>query len=237
MSQEPENTKTKVLTNDNFFFRPRKVELDAQGNPIQPKASEVLIKGKDGKPDTIKRKQLTLGLPYVKTDDLITLLNDETTAGQLLAFMVDLANDKIYEAAQVQVNNLIASNIEPTQETIKISELEIMRLAVQPKTTTRGISKELYAEFKVDFITTMTTKFGVSPTGADKAARLIADDKLQNIKTQPQYLNAIKAYISQWFAGTSPESQQKFEPIATFFLEKIEGYLATPVESWLDAIK
>jgi hypothetical protein len=238
MSQETENTQATIsLTNDTFFFRPRKIELDTQGLPIPPKDSEDLIKGKDGKPDMIKRKTLTLGLPYVKTDDLIDLLNDEKTAGQLLAFMVDLANDKVYEAAQGQVNNLIAAGIEPSNETIKVSELELMWLAVQPKITSRGISKELYAEFKVDFINTMTAKFGISPTGADKAARLIADDKLQSIKTQPQWLNAIKAYISQWFSGTSPESQQKFEPIATFFLDKIEGYLATPTESWLDAIK
>jgi hypothetical protein len=221
---------TDGLTEDTFFFR--KKDLPVLNEDGTPKI------GTDGKPEMTKRNPLKLRLPYVNTNSLIELLQNEETSSQMLSFFVDLANDVIYSAAQDQVNSIIEAKKTPTQDTINLKTLDLFYLATQPKAVAgRGIPKELWAEFKTDFIAVITEQFGVSIDGATKASKLIADDKFQSVKTAVKILETLKTYLANWFDKTSEESKEKYAVIFEQSMERIDAYTSSGEQSLLDAIK
>lgn len=216
-----------TLTEDTFFFRPKKV-LGADGKPE---------KDADGKDKVTKRDPFKAMLPYINQQTLIDLLQGDATSGPMLSYLVELCNDKVYEAAQGQVNDIIAAGKDPAQDLLNMANLDIYFLATQPKATfNRGIPKEVWASFKTDFIEVITSKFGVSIDGATKAAKLIADDRMASIRTATAMLDALYKYLNNWFTATSPESQEKYLAIFEESTKKIETYKSQGEQNLLDSI-
>lgn len=215
------------LTEDTFFFRPKDV-LDAEGKTVFV----------DGKKQTTKRAPFKARLPYTTQEALIALLQDETKAAKTLEFLIDLANDSIYEAAQGQVNALIADGKELVQEALDIAGLDLYALATKPKTVSvRGIPKEVWAAFKPDFISVLTKEFNVSIDGATKAAKLIADDRFQSVKTAPNILKILDAHLANWYSKTSEESKETFAEIYAESVKKIELYMNQGEQNFIDSIQ
>ena len=218
-----------TVTGETFFFRPKAV--------IDPVTGKAAI-GEDGKPlKGEKRAPLTVGLPYTNGSALIELLSDEAKGEKVLRFITDLANDAVFEAAQGQINAAIAAGTEPSQDSIQLDKLDIYFLAtVEKAAVQRGIPKELWADFKKDFIGVLTSDFGVSIAGAELAAKFIADDKLVSVQARHDLLEKLRGYMANWFTKTSEESQGRFAVIYSTIDDKITTYLAKDEASLLDAI-
>lgn len=216
------------LKSETFNFRPRPVK-NADGSTQ---------KGPDGKDVTTKRDPITLGLPYITGAELETILTDENTnVAVLLPYLAELVNDAIYEATQAKINEFLATAQEPTQDNIGVESLRLMALAAAPKKeSNRGIAKEVWAAFKIDFINILTSKFGVSADGATYSARLIADDRLTSVRTNPVYLNHMQKYLANWFSSTTPEAQITYAPIYEDMTTKITTYLNVSPEDALAKI-
>lgn len=217
-----------TLTKETFRFRPKPV--------MSPDGTTQLV-GPDGKKLTTTRAPLELALPYVDATSLVALLENETTSVATLSFLVDLSNSAIKSVAQGQINDIIDADKAPTQELLNIPALQFYAIATAPKAVvTRGIPKEVWATFKVDFIKTLNAHFGVSIDGATKAAKLIADDRLATVKTAKGLLEKLRPYLHNWFGKTSPESQEAYAEIYEESIKKIDLYLESGEQSLIDAI-
>lgn len=218
-----------TVTGETFFFRPKAV--------IDPATGKQQI-GEDGKPvKSEKRAPLTVGLPYVTGNHLIELLSDSVKGEKVLKYITDLTNDSIFEVAQQQINTTIAAGQEPSQASIDLAKLDVYFLAtVEKAAVQRGIPKELWAEFKKDFIAVLTTDFGVSVAGAELAAKFIADDKLVSVQARHDLLDKLRGYMANWFTKTSEENQNRYAVIYSTIDDKITTYLAKDEASLLDAI-
>ena len=217
------------LQADNFTFRPKPVYL-ADGKTV--------AKGADGKDLKTKRDTFVGYLPYITADSLAALLKDETTSDNAVKFLVDLANDKIFEAAQAQITELIASNefIILDQNLLNLKACEFMTLAVAPKTT-RGIPKEIWESAKEDFQIVMVEQFGITKDGALKAAKALFDDQINSYKSNKPILKLLAQYLNNWYPATSEASQATFAGLFGALTSKFESYEKLDEESILNGFK
>ena len=225
-------TNTANTTNETFFFRP-KPALNADKSPIFDA---------QGKPTKIAaHAPVKVLLPYVTAESLVDDISDETKQVKVLAYLTDLVNSSIFSEAQSMINAAKtleeSSGAEPDwQAAIKNDLLDLFYLAsVEKVAVTRGIPKELWAAAKVDIIEVLTANFGVSITGATKAAKTCIDDKLASIQTRHDLLRLMGGYLANWFNKTSEENQAKFAPIYSTLTDKIELYTKVDESSVLDS--
>ena len=222
--------KAQGLDEATFFFKPKAEPFEG--------SHPVLVKDKDGNEVTrFKRPAFKGFLPYTDKEKLTLLLTNPETEKPVWDFVVELVNKAVYVAAQDQVNEAIKTQSHLTQDHLKVSALQPYALAtVEKVASTRGIAKEVWADFKTDFVTVLN-KNGISIDGATKASKIIADDRLASLKTaQLNIIEKFRELLALWFSNTSEASQEKFTTILEESATKLDTYAAKGEQSFLDSI-
>ena len=219
------------LSEATYFFKPKAEPFDG-GHAVK-------VKDKDGNEVTrYKRPAFKAFIPYTDKESLTKLLTTPETEKAAWSFVIELVNKAVYTAGQDQVNEAIKTQSHLLQDHLKISALDVYALATQEKAaSTRGIPKETWAEFKIDFVTVLNKVHGVSIDGATKAAKIIADDRLASLKTaQLNIIEKFKELLASWYSSTSEANQDKFASILEESALKLETYASKGEQSFLDSI-
>ena len=219
------------LSEATYFFKPKAEPFDG-GHAVK-------VKDKDGNEVTrYKRPAFKAFIPYTDKESLTKLLTTPETEKAAWSFVIELVNKAVYTAGQDQVNEAIKTQSHLLQDHLKISALEIYALAtVEKAASTRGIPKEVWSEFKIDFVVVLNKVHGVSIDGATKASKIIADDRLASLKTaQLNIIEKFKELLASWYSSTSEENQDKFAGILEESALKLETYASKGEQSFLDSI-
>lgn len=219
------------LSEATYFFKP-KAEPFEGGHAVK-------VKDKDGKEVTrYKRPAFKAFIPYTTKEALTKLLTTPETERAAWDFIIELVNKSVYTAGQDQVNEAIKTQAYLLQDHLKVRALDVYALATAEKApSTRGIPKETWADFKIDFVTVLNKAHGVSIDGATKASKIIADDRLASLKTaQLNIIEKFKELLASWYSSTSEANQDKFASILEESALKLETYAAKGEQSFLDSI-
>lgn len=209
-------------------------ELDATGKPTFDEAGTALIaagftydlaKG-------WKRPTITVSLPAVSEEDVIKALQE---GGQAKQFLMAIANDAVYNEARNKINALISANPSCIITAATVAEFDISMEAVAAaymeesnSAKASGISKEMWAEFVLDYIATMEIALPDNP--AEKTANAADHLKLRGVKCQSnlKMLTKLQTYLALWYANTARASE--FAGIFTSVDKALTTYLGRKAE-------
>lgn len=178
------------------------------------------------------RPKITLSIPFVTWDGLLTKLKDEDPEKAVIQnYLMRLIRDDTIAAARVQVGD----ELKPvnSQEELDLSKLTIEYLANQPESERRGggIAKEIWAAFERNYIEVKIAA-GKELAKADAAAKLFVK-KLQPVRDRKQVLSFLKGELDTWFQATDKESQEEFSSIYEFLMGKADTFLKADEASLL----
>lgn len=180
----------------------------------------------------VKRPDITLTLPYLTYPGFVKILNEADS--KIIDYVLEIVNEEVRLAALEQVNDKNAPVND--QEHLDVSKLTLEYLANQIKEKkSSGISKEEWAEFKDDYITTMVEKTGVEKAKSEKAAAHFLN-RLQMVKTSKPVLEKLVQLLDQWYDFKSVDEKVKYLPIYEFLHKKAAEFLENTDEKMLAAL-
>lgn len=189
-----------------------------------PQANAIKANEVDGLPAPIKRAAVSVAVPLLTKEQIITILTgDNVSAIQLV---VDQTNNILIDEVRAQLDEL------PNYEEVDVSKLDFSKvdfttIANQPKATrSGGISDELWEDWATDMQTVFAAHTDRTEVQVTTIVTLL-QKKLREVNKSEKVLKVLENYLSTWFTNTSEESQAKFVEIYKRLSARIESYLNT----------
>lgn len=173
----------------------------------------------DGVKTGVRRAALELNIPVPSLADILSAITADTT-GKVGALVEELVQDCVYGQAREQINE----NEHITQDSLALGKLSITAIANMEKKERRGagIAKEVWEEFKQDYIDVMTKKTDKPLDKVELAADLFVN-RLQKVKTMKDVVAALKDQLAIWFSNT--EQKEEFSEVYEFLDGKADTFL------------
>jgi len=212
-----------------FGFKQTQVKDDA-GNPVTDESGNTV--------KTPKRAPVTLQIPFPTFNGLVAAFNDE----KVITYVLDLVAEAIKDRVRVQLTDEDKPVL--SQEDLDLSQLTLEYIANLPKSerTGGGISKETWADFREDYITTMgpmrasadniTLQEGM--VKATKAADFFVK-RLNTIRGEKPVLKFLRGQLSIWMQE-SKVAQEEFAEVYTYLIERADKLLAVDGSNMLAAL-
>lgn len=145
--------------------------------------------------DGVKRDTVTVLVPQVTMDDVLSSLDDDDE--RVRNYAIDLINDALVTAARKQIDS---------SDTLNYAELTLEKLACAPKASRgNGIDAEVLKAFAEDYIK-VHVALGKEPEKAEKAAAIFVK-KLTPVKDDKQLLDIMQTLLATWFEATENGAQ------------------------------
>ena len=187
------------------------------------------IKDKDTGTES-KRPPVTLQVPILSFEGLVESLNKDAKVQELV---LNLVNKSILDT----VRELISDEEAPvnSQADLDFSKIDIITLANLPPSEYRGrgIAKEIWAAWAVDYSEVMAASFGKTKKQNEAALGYFLK-KLQPVKTDRKMLARLKELLENYISVTT--ALEDFSEIVEFLTGKIDSFLTTDDESRLSAL-
>lgn len=188
-----------------FSFRTTE-KVDELGQPVKDdKGAEVKW----------KRPTLEINVPLLTMAGLIAALQSGDKSAELA---LEQANDVIFQRVRGIIQELIESNpnVELTADSIDASKLGFLDIAILPRGERgAGISKEEWAAFVADYITTLQTPEAIAEFPDKKARTLdvlkthgvLLAGKFNQVRSRKDVVEKINTFLDIW-AVTSKNTDE-----------------------------
>lgn len=182
------------------IYAPSKVAFNFRA--ISEAAKVKLIS--QGKPVPAKRENFVAELQYLTLDGIMTILADESPAGDKMRdLLLDSVNATIFAQAKEFVDSDEGQAVTGTGD-MPHDKLTWEAIALMPKESraSTAIPKELWDAFVLDYVAVMPAAAGVTTEQA-KAAAATFKGKFAQVKTNKEALAKLLMRLDQWQASSA----------------------------------
>lgn len=210
-----------------------------QYNQVEANINFRTVKSETVNPETgekvkteTKRDQIKLHVPVPAWEEIIAMIEAGTAADatEIAKNNLQLVQDALFAVVYEQAVSLAKDNADLTSANFPLSELDWEKIANAPEAErkSRGISKDEWADFAEDYVTSMVAITGKDEKRVANAAAAFID-KFAKVKSDKKIIAVLRDNLVV-YAEQGPNASQNYKVI-DFLLKKADALLAAEITS------
>lgn len=202
------------------------VAREVQYSFRQPSAKVIEEAKKQGAPVPIKRDPVTLKVPQITMDTLVSIANSPDD-NPVKRFVFDVVNATLVDYVQNKLNEQPRHlQIDPSKIDMSDVSLETLATMPQDERKARGIPEEVWAEFEKDYREIMPAAMGLDAGKLDNHIKAFRS-RFNPIKSNKAIIKKLLAALETWASNSN--RLEELQQIYVTLTEKAENLLNAEV--------